>query len=74
MTLKKEIADKILEDEDLVKAIADKTGRKFRTVQQWCRDNDELLTMASSLFEIKTHFSLTDSEILLIQPEAKTLA
>jgi hypothetical protein len=64
MMIRQTIIDKVFANDEVIMLIAKATNRKFRTVQQWLRDNDELLTMASSISVIKEFTGLTESEIL----------
>lgn len=63
----KELLERLQNDEDLVFAIAKGMKRKFRTVENWVRDNDEMLASQAVVLIIKHEADLTESEIL--EPE-----
>lgn len=70
--LSQKAISKISGNDDLKLAIAKVTGRSFRTVEKWLRENDPLLTLASVLSVIKSSTGLTESEIL--ESEVKATA
>lgn len=62
--VKPSILPQILEDEPLIFKIAQATNKKFRTVEQWARDNSPMLASPAVLIILKKHFKLSEDQIL----------
>ncbi len=64
MILSDKAIEMICRNDEVKMAIAKATGRSFRTVDNWIRDNDSLLTLAASIKVISELTGLTESQIL----------
>lgn len=68
--INQEVLSKVRSDEALIFKIAQGTNRKFRTVENWVRDNDEMLASAAVVLIISKATGLSEDEIL--EPERAT--
>lgn len=62
--LKSNILQQLRKDEALVFAIAKGFHRKFRTIETWVRDNDDMLSSPAVVAIIEKETGLSESEIL----------
>lgn len=58
------ILQRLKTDEELVFKISKALRKKFRTVERWIREEDQMLTSDAVKNIIREHTGLTDSEIL----------
>lgn len=70
MKLKKEVLKKIQNSRGIMGRLCAETGKTFPTILRWVENNDEGLTLASSLKVIREELNLTDDQILDRQKEA----
>ena len=59
-----EVLNKLREDEKLVFKISQGMNRRFRTVENWVRDNDEMLASKAVVLIIKEETGLSEKQIL----------
>ena len=67
--LKPEIKQRLKNDEPLQMKIALALDRKFRTVENWVRDNNIMLTTSTVLDMIRKHYGFKKTEPLTEERE-----
>lgn len=63
--MKKEIRERILDDQELIGKIAAARGRTVASVVRWCRSGHEYLTLDQVLSIVRNHFGIKENSSLI---------